>query len=401
MKIAIIKETKIPIDNRVALTPKQVASLNEMYPMHEIVVQGSDIRAFSDDEYKEAGVRVVDNVEDCDILFGIKEANIDILIPNKHYFFFGHIAKMQSYNRPLLRKMIEKHITFSDYEYLVDDNNQRLCAFGWWAGYVGVYYTLRGYGLRTHLFELPKPNLKITKEEMMNVLKSVQLPPIKILITGNGRVSQGAQYILNAIGAVRLSKDEYLTKNILTTLSYCVAGVEDLVRHRDNLPFIREDFAKQPTNYISNFSKWAFETDILISAHFWDSNAPVYLDKQLLKDKRLRIQMIGDITCDIQGSLLSTLRSSTHEAPYYDYNPLTEREEAPFNSDSNITIMAVDTCPNALPLDTSAYFGNMLIKHVLTPLLREKKSLVIERATIIQNGNLTERFNYLENFAKS
>lgn len=401
MKIAIIKETKIPIDNRVALTPKQVASLNEMYPMHEIVVQSSDIRAFSDDEYKEAGVQVVDSVEDCDFLFGIKETKVETLIPNKHYFFFGHIAKMQSYNRPLLKSMMEQHITFSDYEYLVDENNQRLCAFGWWAGYVGVYYTLRGYGLRTHLFELPKPNLKFTKEDMTEYLKSVHLPPIKILVTGKGRVSQGAQYLLNAIGAIRLTKEEYLTKKNVTKLSYYVAGVEDLVCHQDNLPFEREDFAKHPKNYISIFSKWASETDILISAHFWDSNAPIYLDKRLLKDSRLRIHMIGDITCDIQGSLLSTLRSSTHEAPYYDYNPLTEKEEPPFNKDSNITIMAVDTCPNALPLDTSAYFGNMLIEHVFTPLLRNEKSSVIERATIIREGNLTEKFNYLENFAKS
>ena len=148
MKIGLIKETKTPIDNRVALSPEQVAKLNKLYPDSEIVVQSSDIRAYSDEEYRLFGVKIVEDISDCDVLFGIKEAKIDTLIPNKHYFFFGHIAKMQDYNRPLLQAFLNKNITFSDYEYLVDDNNIRLCAFGWWAGVVGVYYTLRGYGLK-------------------------------------------------------------------------------------------------------------------------------------------------------------------------------------------------------------------------------------------------------------
>lgn len=161
MKIGIIKETKIPVDNRVALTPSQVALLNEQYPNHNIVVQSSDIRAYTDEEYRQNGVEIVDDLSDCDVLFGIKEARIESLIPNKHYIFFGHIAKMQSYNRPLIQAMIEKKLTFSDYEYLVDDDNQRVCAFGWWAGVVGVYYTLRGYGLRSKLYTLPEYTLEL------------------------------------------------------------------------------------------------------------------------------------------------------------------------------------------------------------------------------------------------
>lgn len=162
MKIALIKETKIPVDNRVALSPKQVAELNMKYPHHQIVVQASNIRVFSDDEYRAEGVEVQDDVNDAEILFGIKEANIESLIPNKHYFFFGHIAKMQEYNRPLLQALLQKHITFCDYEYLVDDNGVRVCAFGWWAGVVGVYYTLRGYGMKYKLYELPMPDRRFT-----------------------------------------------------------------------------------------------------------------------------------------------------------------------------------------------------------------------------------------------
>ena len=207
MRIALIKETKVPVDNRVALSPHQVAELNKKYPAHRIVVQSSDIRAFSDDEYREAGVEVVDDVSDADVLFGIKEAKVESLIPDKQYFFFGHIAKMQEYNRPLLQAFIRKRITFCDYEYLVDDNNLRVCAFGWWAGVVGVYYTLRGYGLKHGLYDLPKPDRRFTLDRLLENLKSIHLPEVRLLVTGAGRVSHGAQYVLENIGARKMTEE--------------------------------------------------------------------------------------------------------------------------------------------------------------------------------------------------
>lgn len=399
MKIALIKETKTPVDNRVALSPKQVAELNKMFPQHEIVVQTSDIRAFSDDEYIAESVRVVDSVEDCDVLFGIKEAKIDSLVPNKHYFFFGHIAKMQEYNRPLLQAFMQKSITFSDYEYLVDDNNNRLCAFGWWAGVVGVYYTLRGYGLKTKSFELPKPDIKFTLDQLIQNLKNIELPKVKILVTGNGRVSRGAQYVLQEIGAYRLQEDEYLNNYQLVGISYCVANVEKLVCRKDGGDFNRKDFSENPQDYKSSFMKWAKYTDVLISAHYWAPNAPVYLSEEDLRNPVNRIQMIGDVTCDIMGSIKSTVRPSTHSAPYYDYNPQTGKEDELFANDKNITVMAVDTCPNALPMDASKYFGDMLIPNVFRPLLEGSESSVIKGATIVRNGLLTPKFEYLTGFA--
>lgn len=399
MKIGIIKETKIPVDNRVALTPKQVSKLNQQFPEHEIVVQSSEIRAFSDDEYRNEGVKVVQDLSDCDILFGIKEAKIDSLIPNKHYVFFGHIAKMQAYNRPLIQAMISKNLTFSDYEYLVDDNNQRVCAFGWWAGVVGVYYTLRGWGLRTKEYELPKPDIKFTLTQLIDNLKSIKLPAVKLVVTGAGRVSQGAQFVLESIGAIKMEESQYLTTDNVNTLTYAVADVDKLVKRYDGAEFSFGDFIKNPTAYKSDFMKWAKSSDLLICAHFWSPEAPVYLSADDLRQKDMRIRMIGDVTCDIMGSIKSTVRPATHAEPYYDYNPVTESDEAPFLSDSNITVMAVDTCPNALPMDTSEYFGKMLIEHVFEPLLKGEKSPVIERATIIKNGKLTERFVYLTDFA--
>ncbi|MBQ6202967.1 MAG: hypothetical protein IJK46_02610 [Prevotella sp.] len=385
-----------------ALTPSQVAKLNQEYPDSEIVVQSSEIRAFSDEEYRKEGVKVVDNVSDCDVLFGIKEAKISTLLPNKHYVFFGHIAKMQEYNRPLLQAFLNKGITFTDYEYLVDDHNIRLCAFGWWAGVVGVYYTLRGYGLKTKEFELPKPDLKFTLEQLILNLKNIKLPKVKLLVTGAGRVSQGAQYVLEKIGAVKVSEKEYLKDTDITNLIYSVADADLLVKRKDGEDFTWDDFIKNPQEYESDFMRWAKYTDVLICAHFWAPDAPVYLSSEDLRSSDNRIRMIGDVTCDIMGSIKSTIRPATHAEPYYDYNPLTEKEELLFANKDNITVEAVDTCPNALPMDASEFFGNMLIPHVFIPLLEGhgEDSKVIERATIVKDGKLTERFSYLKDFSE-
>ena len=398
MNLALIKETKTPVDNRVALSPKQVAELNRQYPQHRIVVQASGIRAFSDDEYRAEGVEVVDDVRDCDILFGVKEAKIESLIPNKCYFFFGHVAKMQEYNRPLLQALIQKHITFCDYEYLVDDNGVRVCSFGWWGGVVGVYYTLRGYGLKHGLYELPTPDRRFTLDRLLQSLKGVPLPKVKLLVTGAGRVSQGAQYVLENIGAHKMTEEEYLSELPIETLSYCVADADRLVKRKDGTAFSWEDFTHNPEEYVSDFMRWAKKTDVLVCAHFWNPEAPAYLSEEDLRDKEMRIRMIGDVTCDIKGSVKSTIRPSTHDDPYYDYNLMTEHEEPAFTSENNITVMAVDTCPNALPMDTSEYFGTMLKEYVIEPLLKGEPSEVINRSMILKDGNLTPKFSYLKNF---
>lgn len=401
MKIGLIKETKIPIDNRVALTPQQMAQLQKSYPDDQFVVQSSPIRAYTDEEYRQLGIQVCDDIADCDILFGIKEASISSLIPDKHYFFFGHIAKMQAYNKPLLQAMMAKRITFSDYEYLTDSQHKRVCAFGWWAGIVGVYHTLRCYGLKYHTFTLPAPDKKFSLEQLTLLLCNIALPKIKILITGTGRVSQGAQYILQKIGAKKMSEQQFLNTPAADFLSYCVADAPQLVEHCQDKAFNWDTFNQTPQLYRSIFMRWAVCTDMLICAHFWAPDAPVYLSEQDLKNPNLSIKVIGDITCDIQGSIKSTLRATTHDEPYYDYNPITGQEMPPFSLPDNISVMAIDTCPNALAMDTSDYFGQMLMQHVFPPLLNRQHSDILQRGTILQNGQLTPLFRYLDNFSKS
>lgn len=402
MKIGILKETKNPVDNRVALTPQQIKILSEKYPEARFVVQSSKIRAFSDEEYRIAGIQVQDNVDDCDLLLGIKEADIETLHPEKHYMFFGHIAKMQPYNKPLFKTLIDRRITFSDYEYLVNNEGQRLVAFGWYAGVVGLYYTLRGWGLRNNTYELPKPHIHLTIEELTENLKNAPLGDLKIIITGAGRVSHGAQAILEAIGATRIDPDEFQSDKKTTGLTYCVAALESLVKNQSGT-FDREEFKLHPEHYHSDFNKFAHSADILLSCHFWNNDQPVYLDAGSFTDKDFRIKMIGDVTCDIMGSIKSTLRASTHNNPYYDYNPVTRKEEAPFSSPSNITVMAVDTCPNALPRVTSQYFGEKLIEHVLDELLSSdaETTPVLDGATILRNGKLNTPFAYLTDYVKT
>ena len=401
LKIGIVKETKTPIDNRVALTPKEIQEIQEKNPQVKFYVQKSDIRAWADCEYEKYGIPVIDSLEECDILFGVKEVKLDSLLPNKHYFFFGHIAKEQPYNRPLIQKMMELNITFTDYEYLVDDDNQRLCAFGWWAGVIGAYNTIRAYGLRTLKFELEKPSIDFTLEKLKSNLKEIaHLCNTSIIVTGNGRVSKGAQFVMQQIGAKELSPDLFLNREQSTDLVYTVLKTKDLVKHKDGLEFNSNDFKQNGENYVSIFNKYAYSSEILLSCHFWDPSQPIYLDEELLKDKNLAIKIVGDVTCDIKGSILSTIRPSTHDEPFYDFNPVTMNEEPAFSGKDNISVMAVDTCPNALALDTSSYFGKKLSEHILPLLINgEMNHPILERATILSEGKLTNIYSYLKKYA--
>ena len=228
---------------------------------------------------------------------------------------------------------------------------------------------------------------------------SIELPKVKLMVTGAGRVSQGAQHVLENIGAQRMTEETYLATDKVDKLSYCVADVDRLVKRKDGGAFAWNDFTHNAMAYESDFMRFAKKTDVLICAHFWGPDAPVYLSEDDLRNPDMRIRMIGDVTCDIKGSIKSTVRPATHDAPYYDYNPVSEQDESAFSSKKNITVMAVDTCPNALAMDTSTYFGDMLMRHVFEPLLKGEYSDVISRSMILDDGELTPRFDYLYEFA--
>lgn len=402
IKIGLIRETKVPVDNRVLFSPEQMLRIQQQYPNVEFKVQSSDIRVISDDEYRAAGFEVAEDMSDCDYLFGIKEAKVETLIPGKHYFFFGHVAKMQPYNRGLFRAMLERRITFSDYEYLVDDMGRRLCAFGYWAGVVGVYNTLRLYGLKYGIYSLPITDVKFSYavliERLRQVLPLLNERKVRIVITGRGRVARGAVKVLDEIGVQRVDVDQYLAGEG-SGVVYCQAVLKDTVGRADDITaFDREDFREHPEQYVSRFDRFAACSDVLISCHYWDNDAPVYMPRELIASDHNRIRVIGDVTMDINGSIASTIRPATHAEPFYEVRRDTLEEVELFSDSDNISVEAVDTLPNALPREASAEFGDAFIEHVIPALASRVYTDVLHRATIVAEGMINAHYSYLAEF---
>lgn len=393
MRIGILRETKIPVDNRVPITPEQAEKLKSKGV--DVVIESSNIRAFSDDEYRQRGITITENIGEegsFDFVFGVKEVSVEALIPNLHYVFFSHIAKMQTYNRNLLRCIMEKGITLTDYEYLTDRQGNRTIAFGFYAGAVGAYNTIRLYGIKHGAFLLDAPRqdwcIETLSEKIKDVLPIMEAQKVKIIVTGTGRVSDGAQYVLRHAGISQHGRCSYIL--------LC----PDIIFARDGNKSVyeREDFHKNPQLYVSKFGEYISLADILISCHYWDNRSPKVFTSSMMCNDKNRIKVVGDVTCDINGGIECTIRPSTHDMPFYDFNPYRMCEEPFMQNKDNISVMAVDTCPNALPRSASESFGCMLIEKILTPILNGDMEAV-NNATIVKNGIITDRFKYLEDFA--
>ncbi len=212
MKFGIIKERKNPPDRRVVFTPEELVRLQTEHPEAIIKVESSDIRFFTDEEYANKGITVAEDISDCDVFFGVKEIPVDYLIPNKKYFFFSHTIKKQTHNRKLLQAILEKNIELYDHETIVDAKNKRLIGFGRYAGIVGAYNGFRGFGIKYDLFTLAKAETLKSKEDLIVRLKRQLLPPIKIVLTGHGKVGMGAKEILDGMKVKQVSADDFLTK---------------------------------------------------------------------------------------------------------------------------------------------------------------------------------------------
>ncbi len=397
MKFGIIKERKNPPDRRVVFSPEKLQEFKQQFPEAEIVVESSEIRIFSDEAYKKAGFEVVKDLSDCDVLFGVKEVPIEALIPNKKYFFFSHTIKKQPYNRKLLKAILERNIELLDHETIVKENGARLIGFGRYAGLVGAYNGFRALGLRDNLFNLPKvetvPDLDTVKAE----LDKITLPNIKILLTGTGKVALGAKEILDHLKIKQVSDALYLTSKF-TEPVYCMADVMEYAKRKDGKVGSKLAFYKDATDYESNFMPYAKETDYFIAGHFYGTGAPYLFTREDAKSIDFNINLVADISCDIDGPVASTLRASTIADPIYGYNPETETE-VDYTSNGAITVMAVDNLPCELPKDASEGFGEMFLKSVIPAFYNNDKDGVIARAKITaSNGKLTKRFSYLQDY---
>lgn len=398
MKFGIIRERKNPLDRRVVFSPSKLKEFQALFPSAEIVVESSDIRIFPDSAYQKAGFQVVNDVSDCDVLIGVKEVPIEALIPDKIYFFFSHTIKKQPYNRKLLRAILDKNIELYDHEVIVEKNGNRLIGFGRYAGIVGTYNGFRAFGLKNESFTLPKAEELPDQKALIGELLGIDLPNIKILLTGSGKVAMGAKEMLDAIQITSVSVDAYLTKTFDTPV-YCLIDVLDYNKRKDGQQLDRDDFYYHPEQYVSDFMRFAMVTDYFIAGHFYGDGAPYLFTRADAKSPDFNIGLVADISCDIDGPVASTIRPSTIANPIYGYDPETE-SETDFMDEHAIVVMAVDNLPCELPKDASEGFGEQFLAHVIPAFFNEDKDGILYRAKMTENGRLTKRYHYLQDYVE-
>jgi hypothetical protein len=397
IRIGLIKEGKIPADNRVALTPAQCKWIHKNSDSVKVIAQSSPSRCFSDREYQMAGVEVTDNLSDCDIIFGIKEIPIDQLLPGKTYLFFSHTRKKQPRNREMLKTIMDRGITLIDYECLEHEDGERIIGFGFFAGVVGAHNGIMAYGNRTGTFKLDRVYKQRSFRELIHTYFGLKLPNIKIVVTGSGRVAHGIIEIMNLMGLYEVEPDEYLVREFSYPVFTQLKGGE-LYVHKQKKSYSREHFHAHSEEYKCKFLPYAFTSDILMNGVFWDKSIPRLFEKEIIQDPKFRIKTIADISDDANGSVPINLGDQSIEDPVYGVDKKTFQKTAPYLSGS-VDVMAVGNLPNELPRDASRYFGEQLIKHVLEDLVR-KSSVAIEKATIVKKGKLTNYFEYLKDYAE-
>lgn len=394
--IGLLREGKIPADNRVALTPAQCKWIQKRAPEIKVIAQTSADRCYSDKEYRAAGIEVLEDMTVCDILLGIKEVSVKELLPGKTYLFFSHTKKQQPVNRDMFRSILRQQITLIDYECLEHDDGQRILGFGFFAGVVGAHNGIMAYGRRTGLYELDRVQGQNSFRELIHTYFGLRLPEIKVAVTGSGRVAHGVLEIMNLLEIVEVEPDEFLERKFSYPVFTQLKGAA-LYEHAQTGTYHREDFHHHPADYRCKFLPFARTADILMNGIYWDRNMPRLFDWPDMAQNDFRIQTIADITDDREGSIPCNLGDSSMQDPVYGVDRHSRLRTAPYLPGS-VDIMAVGNLPNELPRDASRYFGEQLIKHVLDDLVKGG-SAIIERATMVRDGQLTEPYHYLRAYA--
>lgn len=398
MIIGLSKERNNPPDNRVALSPIQCVALQQRYPEVQVVVESSPSRCFSDDAYREVGIEVVDSLEHCDVIFNIKEVPSEALIAGKTYFFFSHTIKKQPYNRGMLQTILKKNITLIDYEVLRYETGARVLGFGRYAGVVGTYNGLLVYGKKHGLFSLKPAHQSKNYADILTQLLRVDLPNLRIVITGGGRVSQGALDLLRALQIREVTPNQYLHIEYNEPI-FVQLNSPDLYVHPTLTQWDTKHFYQYHRQYISQFKGYAACTDLLVNGIYWTEDLPRLFEAEDTQDpEKFKPTVIADISCDVEGSVPITYKATSIAEPVIGWSRRTGSPCEPFTEDS-VDVMAVGNLPNELPKDASEEFGEMLLQLVMPEFLG-KKSRLIEEATITQNGNLTAHFKYLSDFVQ-
>ena len=395
MKIGIIKEYKSPPDKRVVFSPVKCVETLQKFPQVEFFIEKSDIRCFSDSEYEEMGLKVVNDLSNCDVLIGVKEVPIEKLIDNKKYFFFSHTIKKQPYNKKLLQQIIKKNIELFDHETIVDNNNNRLIGFGYYAGVIGAYNGLRAYGLKNHTFSIPKAIDLKDRQEFNSILKSLSIPDMKILLTGKGRVGSGTKEVLDFLKIKEVSAHDFINETYSESV-YVNIDVLDY-NYSDLIENTVSNFYNYPEKFRSTFSKFLSVSDIYFAGHYHNPKAPKLITLDDIKSPDFNVQVIADISCDIDGPIASTIRPSTIENPTYGFHK-EKLVECDFLDENALAVMAVDNLPCELPRDSSEMFGEMFLKYVIPSFFNNDQENILKNSKITSEGSLTDRFSYLSDY---
>lgn len=394
LTIGLIREGKVPPDNRVALTPKQCKWVQENFSI-KIIAQYAPNRCFSDSEYLAEGIEMKDSLEDCDIIFGIKEIPVEMLLEGKTYFFFSHTKKLQPYNQHLFQEIIRKKITLVDYECLEHEDGTRLLGFGFFAGVVGAHNGMREYGIRTGTLKLDRVYQHKNFQDLIHTYFGLKIPPVKIAVTGSGRVAHGITEIMNLMEIHEVEPEEYLSvKQFAYPVYVHLKGAHLYADDKGN--YDRLDFHGNPQNYHCLFKNYIPETDILMNGVYWDKNIPALFSMEDMQLPEFRITTIADITDDAHGSVPCNLGDGTIENPVYGVDKFSGAMTDPYLNGS-VDIMAVGNLPNELPRDASTFFGEQLIKYIIGDL--EKGSKIIKEATLTEKGEITPHFEYMKEYA--
>ena len=432
--IGIRHEDKYELETRAPLTPKHVERLVKQKKL-DIIVQTSYKRVFTDEEYIKAGAKIARDLKKCSVIFGVKEIPVSAFEENKTYVFFAHVIKGQPYNMPMLKRMMDLKCNLIEYERVVDEQGKRLIFFGHYAGLAGMINSLWALGLRmkdhgyiSNLLKIKQAHhyhsLKEAKDDVSAIGQLIaergvphELRPFVIGFTGNGNVSKGAQEICGLLPIKEISPEKLLTlhlrKKLPDNIIYKVIfNEEDLYENISGEPFDLHDYYANPQNYISKFEKYIPHLSVLINCIYWDKRYPRLVTKEYLKKAflkgRPKLTVIGDISCDVQGSVECTLKPTPISDPIYVFDPFTEAITTGHQGEGML-IMAVDILPSELPRDSSNGFGDVLVNFV-KPIADadfdenfEDLDLpkAIKKGLILHRGELTPDYKYLEEFIPS
>lgn len=429
--IGIRHEDKYKLERRAPLTPKHVARLVKQKKL-DIIVQTSEKRVFTDDEYIQAGAKIAKDLKKCSVIFGVKEMPESFFEPGKTYVFFAHVVKGQPYNMDMLRRMMALKCNLIDYEKVVDEQGKRLIFFGRYAGMAGMINSLWALGLRlkeqghdTKLSRLKQAHHYHSLEEAKNDLSAVGqliaengidhgLRPFVVGFTGYGNVSQGAQEILGLLPVKEISPAKLLElhrrKKLPDNLVYKVIFKEqDLVERIDGEPFDLHDYYANPQNYQSVFEKYVPLLSMLINCVYWDKRYPRLLTKEylikLFGKGEPRLKVIGDISCDVEGSVECTLKSTEIDDPLFVYHPDKQTITMGHKGDG-VLVMAVDILPAELPRDSSDGFADVLVNFVKPIADADFEEHFddldlpkpIKKALILHKGELTPEYQYMADY---